>query len=178
MRQPAAHAVRQAILELGSEAAAQRKSKRDLLDLRFIRNARRHWSDFAMADSSGRELTYGKALTATLLVKRWMSRERPDEEMIGLLLPPSVGGALANIGITMAGKVPVNLNFTAGREAMSAAIEKCGIRSVVTSKVFLAKAKLEQPEGAVFIEDILAKASSVEKMWALRAARLAPAKME
>jgi acyl-[acyl-carrier-protein]-phospholipid O-acyltransferase/long-chain-fatty-acid--[acyl-carrier-protein] ligase len=43
--------------------------------------------------------------------------------------------------------------------------------------MFLAKAKLEPPEGAVFIEDILAKAGSFEKVWALAAARLAPAKM-
>ena len=34
--------------------------------------------------------------------------------------PPS-GGALANIGVSMAGKVPVNLNFTAGQEAMASA---------------------------------------------------------
>ncbi len=177
MLRPAAHNVRQAILELCSDAAAQRKSNQDLLDLRFIRNARRHWSDFAMADSSGRELTYGQALTASLLVARWMSRERPHEEMIGLLLPPSVGGALANIGITMAGKVPVNLNFTAGREAMAAAIEKCHIQSVVTSKIFLAKAKLDGVDGGVFIEDILAKAGGIEKLWALLSARLAPPKM-
>ena len=100
-----------------------------------------------MADSTGRELTYGQALTASLLVARWMQRERRDEEMIGVLLPPSVGGALANIGITLAGKVPVNLNFTAGREAMASAIEQCGIRTVVTSKVFLAKAKLDTIDG-------------------------------
>ena len=39
--------------------------------------------------------------------------------MIGLMLPASVGGALANIGALMAGRVPVNLNFTAGPEAMA-----------------------------------------------------------
>ena len=45
--------------------------------------------------------------------------------MIGVLLPPSVAGALVNVGITLAGRVPVNLNFTAGPEAMAAARERC-----------------------------------------------------
>ena len=50
---------------------------------------------------------------------------------------------MVNIGATLAGRVPVNLNFTAGSEAMAAAIEQCGIRTIVTSKVFLAKAGIE-----------------------------------
>ena len=39
-----------------------------------------------------------------------------------MLLPPSVAGALVNVGVTLAGRVPVNLNFTAGPEAMAAAM--------------------------------------------------------
>src|SRR3954454_18606482 len=129
-----------------------------------------------MADSSGRELTYGEALTGGRLVANWIRGKRRDEEMIGVLLPPSVGGALANVGITMAGKVSVNLNFTAGREGMASAVAQCGIRTVVTSKVFLVKAKMDDLDGAVFIEDILA-AGAVSKVCALLAARLLPARM-
>src|SRR5260221_3826446 len=58
LRQPSAHEVRQAILELGSEAIARRKNREDLLDLRFIRSARTNLSRLPMAASSGRELTY------------------------------------------------------------------------------------------------------------------------
>jgi acyl-[acyl-carrier-protein]-phospholipid O-acyltransferase / long-chain-fatty-acid--[acyl-carrier-protein] ligase len=175
LRQPSAHQVRQAILQLSSEAVALRKNRGDLLDLRFIRAARKNWSRLAMADSSGRELTYGKALTASRLVANWMRTHRRGEEKIGVLLPPSVGGALANIGISMAARVPVNLNFTAGRESMAAAIEQCRIRTVVTSKVFLAKAKIESMEGAVYIEDILAAAGKPAQLLALLEARLLPA---
>src|SRR5207247_9207639 len=103
------------------------------------------------------------------LVANWMRKHRRDQQMIGVLLPPSVGGALANIGITMAGKVPVNLNFTAGREGMASAIGQCRIRTVVTSKVFLSKAKIEGVEGAVFIEDILAEAGKTAKLRGLLA---------
>ena len=34
--------------------------------------------------------------------------------MVGILLPPSVGGAITNIAFLLAGKTPVNLNFTIG----------------------------------------------------------------
>jgi acyl-[acyl-carrier-protein]-phospholipid O-acyltransferase/long-chain-fatty-acid--[acyl-carrier-protein] ligase len=97
--------------------------------------------------------------------------------MIGLLLPPSVGGALANVAATIAGRVPVNLNFSAGREAMLSAIAQCGLRTVLTSKAFLEKAKIEAPEGAVFLEDLLGKTSKFEKARAAVVARFLPARL-
>ncbi len=172
-----AHQVRQSILELGSRAAEQRKSGGDLLPLRFIRTARKKWSKFAMADSSGRELTYGRALAGSLLIAQWMRREHRSEAMLGVLLPSTVGGALTNIAISLAGKVPVNLNFTAGSEAMAYAVAQCHIRTTVTSRTFLSKAKIEAPAGAVFIEDVLARAGKFAKLRAYLAARLLPAPM-
>jgi acyl-[acyl-carrier-protein]-phospholipid O-acyltransferase/long-chain-fatty-acid--[acyl-carrier-protein] ligase len=171
-----AHAVRQAILELGSEAAAYAKSPRDRLDLQFIRTARSNWSGFAMADSSGRELSYGRTLAASLLLAKWAAKERPGEETIGVLLPPSIGGALANIGLTLAGRVTVNLNFTAGADAMRSAIAQCGIRTVVTSKALLEKTKLEAPEGAVMLEDLVRQAGPFDKLRAATLARCLPAR--
>ncbi|PYR64205.1 MAG: hypothetical protein DMF91_01045 [Acidobacteria bacterium] len=108
-----------------------------------------------MADSTGSELTYGKALAGSLALARWIRRRCSNERMVGVMLPASVGGVLANIATLMAGKVPVNLNFTAGREAIASAIEQCQIKTILTSRVFLAKAKIEKPEGACFLEDVM-----------------------
>ena len=171
-----AHDVRRAIQELATGAAEHRKSGSDLLHLRFIRNARKRWRQFAMADSTGRELRYGQALTGSLLVAKWLQRNRPEEKTIGLLLPPSVAGALANIGVAIGGRVPVNLNFTAGREAMTSAREQCGIRTTITSRTFLAKAKLEPMDGAVYIEDIFQSPGIFAKAAAGGAARFLPAR--
>ncbi len=107
----------------------------------------------------------------------WVRKNRRAEEMIGLLLPSSVGGALANTGVMIAGKVPVNLNFTAGRESMASAVEQCGIRTILTSKIFLAKAKLEAMDGMVYLEDVLGQMSAFEKLRALIAARMLPARL-
>lgn len=169
--------VRQAVTELASEAVAARKSADDLLSLRFIRTARRNWSRFAMADSSGLELTYGRALAASFLLARWLHTHCASEPMVGLLLPPSVGGALANIGVAMAGKTPVNLDFTAGGEVITSTIGQCHIRTIITSKKFLAKSMIDAMEGMVFLEDLLESGRGFARLRALLLARLAPARM-
>jgi acyl-[acyl-carrier-protein]-phospholipid O-acyltransferase / long-chain-fatty-acid--[acyl-carrier-protein] ligase len=169
--------VRLAIQELSAEAVALRKTPSDRLDLRMVQTARRNWGRLALADSTGRELTYGRVLAAGIMVSNWVRRACPGEEAIGVMLPASVGGALVNVGATLAGVMPVNLNFTAGREAIASAIAQCGIRTVVTSRQFLAKAKIEAMEGMVFLEDVLAGIGGFEKLRALAAARFVPARM-
>src|SRR5262249_54592613 len=110
-----AEQVRHAIAELASAAAEYRRTKRDLLHLRFMRMAKRRWFARCIADSTGRTLSYGKVLVGSRLLARWLRRHRPHDKMVGLVLPASVAGALANIAVLLAGKVPVNVNFTAGR---------------------------------------------------------------
>jgi acyl-[acyl-carrier-protein]-phospholipid O-acyltransferase/long-chain-fatty-acid--[acyl-carrier-protein] ligase len=168
-----AHDVRQSIAELASEAVELRKRKSDVLDLRFVQTARKNWSKFAMADSTGKELTYGKALIGAAMIREWALHAdcAGEHRMVGVLLPSSVGGALANLGITLAGKAPVNLNFTAGKAAMESAVEQCGIRTILTSRMFLAKAKLEEMPGMVFLEDVLKKQNKIR---AFLLARFAP----
>jgi acyl-[acyl-carrier-protein]-phospholipid O-acyltransferase/long-chain-fatty-acid--[acyl-carrier-protein] ligase len=127
-----------------------------------------------MADSTGRELTFGRALVGSLLLARAIRRAVPAGASIGLLLPASVGGALTNIAASIAGRVPVNLNFTAGRDAMAAAIERCDIAVVLTSRAFLSKAGIPQMAGMVFLEDVLRQTSALSRIATLIAARLLP----
>src|SRR5215468_10471806 len=148
--------MRQAILELGSEAFRHRRTTNDLLHIRFLRAARRHWRKACVADSTGAHLRYWQALVGSLAFSDWFKRERPADKMIGVMLPASVAGVLVNIGALFAGKVPVNLNFTAGPEATESALGQCGITTIVTSRRFVEKAKLPQRPGMVFVEDIAA----------------------
>ncbi len=170
-----AEAVRQVIAELGSEAVTHRRTASDLLQVRLIRMTKKHWFRRCMADSTGQALSHGKVLIGSLLLARWLRRQRRDEQNIGLMLPASAAGALANLAVTLASKVPVNLNFTAGREALTAALVQCGIRTILTSRTFLKKAQLEERTGMVYIEDLLASFSSFQKIWTSLVAFLTPA---
>jgi acyl-[acyl-carrier-protein]-phospholipid O-acyltransferase/long-chain-fatty-acid--[acyl-carrier-protein] ligase len=172
-----AEEARLAIAELGSAATQHRRTARDLLHLRFIETAKRRWFSFCIADSTGRELTYGKALLGSVLLSHWLRTHCAQDSMLGLMLPASVAGALANIATLLAAKVPVNLNFTAGREALTSAIQQCGIRTILTSRTFLAKAKIDELEGMVFVEDIMKEISSVQKIWTAIATFLLPSRL-
>ncbi|HEX9365889.1 MAG TPA: acyl-[ACP]--phospholipid O-acyltransferase, partial [Vicinamibacterales bacterium] len=152
---PAAE-VRVALMAVGAQAATARRGRREVLGRQFIRSAKRHWGSFCIADSGTAPLTYGRALVASLLLSRWIRRQTPGQARIGLLLPASVGGALANIATALAGKTSVNLNFTAGRDGMAGAIERCGITTILTSRKFVARAEIAPIEGMVFLEDVMA----------------------
>jgi acyl-[acyl-carrier-protein]-phospholipid O-acyltransferase/long-chain-fatty-acid--[acyl-carrier-protein] ligase len=118
-------------------------------------------------------LTYGKTLAATILFAWKLRREHPGEEKFGIMLPASTAAALTNLGIVLAGRVPVNLNFTIGQEAMNSAIAQCGIKTIFTSQKFLAKAKLESLPGMCFVEGAL-RFSKAQQLAAFLAARFCP----
>ena len=112
----------------------------------------------AFADSRTPRVSYFKALAGALAIARALRPRWEGQSVVGILLPSSVGGSLVNLAATLAGKTVVNLNFTAGRAGMESAAAQAGLRTVVTSRAFLEKAKLEPPSGLemIFVEDILA----------------------
>jgi len=171
---PAAE-VRVALMAVGAHATSMRRGPRDVLGREFIASAKRHWGAFCVADSGTAPLTYGRTLTAVLLLSRWLRRNATAEPNVGVLLPASVGGSLANLAIAVAGKASVNLNFTAGAGAMSSAIERCGIKSILTSRKFLAKAEIAPLDGMVFLEDVVASFSPSAKAAMLVVAYVTPA---
>jgi acyl-[acyl-carrier-protein]-phospholipid O-acyltransferase/long-chain-fatty-acid--[acyl-carrier-protein] ligase len=166
---------RLALTALGSRLALERRPPDETLGRQFVRTAKHQWRSFCMADSNGQRLTFGRALVASLLLARSIQTRASRERNIGLLLPASVGGALANVATSLAGKVPVNLNFTAGREAMASAIARCEVKTILTSRIFLSKAGLETLDGMVFLEDVLKTMSAGAKVRMLAVARLLPA---
>jgi acyl-[acyl-carrier-protein]-phospholipid O-acyltransferase/long-chain-fatty-acid--[acyl-carrier-protein] ligase len=165
---------RQAVVHLSAQAALHRRSDQQPLCETFVSTARRNWRRFSMADSLGRVLNFGQVLVGSLLFRRDVVRRCASEAMIGLLLPPSVPAALLNIAISMAGKVPVNLNYTASTEALDIAIDRSEIRTIYTSAQFLEKAGLARRDGMVFVEDVSRSFTATRKLAAAFLARLTP----
>jgi acyl-[acyl-carrier-protein]-phospholipid O-acyltransferase/long-chain-fatty-acid--[acyl-carrier-protein] ligase len=168
-------ALRAKVMELATQAAIDRRQPHDTLGRRFVAAARKQWGKLGTADSFGKELTFGRTLVAAQLLRRWLDSHAKNEPMVGLLLPNSVGAGLANLAVTLSGRTAVNLNFTAGPASMASAISQCGIRTVLTSKLFLVKQKIDPPQGAVYIEELLPKFSKLEKAIAFLEARFLPA---
>lgn len=170
--------VRQRVAELSCDWFDSRKARRRPLGEYFIRAARQNWGRRAVADTSGKALNYGRTLAGGVALSSKLERVIGEEEHIGLLLPPSVGGVLANLALSFLGRVPVNLNYTAAEASLKSAIDQCGIATIVTSRAFLEKVPtVPRLEGMIFLEDILPTISGAEKIAALVKARFFPARL-
>ena len=149
--------VRQCVQELMAEAWTHRKPHMRLLQRAFVRTAHRHPLRFAMADAQSPKVTFASALMRTVFLARRLRKVWAGQPMVGLLLPPSVPGALVNFAALLMGKVPVNLNYTVSEETLASCIRQCGIKTVLTSRKFLDKVKLKVPGQTVFLEEVAAK---------------------
>ena len=167
--------VRQAVQELTAEAWTYRRKRMRTLHRSFIRTARVVPFRFAMADAQGTKLNFAGALTRTVFLARRLKKVWAGQEMVGLLLPPSVPGALVNFATLLCGKVPVNLNYTLSSEALTSCARQCGIKTILTSKAFLERVKLQVPGKIVLLENVAAQPGVREKLAALGMAWLLPA---
>jgi acyl-[acyl-carrier-protein]-phospholipid O-acyltransferase/long-chain-fatty-acid--[acyl-carrier-protein] ligase len=169
--------VRRAVQDLGAEAFARRKKSMHTLSQSFIYSARRHPFRFAMADGQRPKLNWFSALVGALVLARRLRKQWREQEMVGILLPPSVPGALVNYAAMLLGKVPVNLNYTVSNETLASCAQQCNLKTIVTARVFLEKVKIQAPGEIIFIEDVAKGAGFAERAAAALAASLLPAKV-
>ena len=161
--------VRIAVCELSCESFNLLKGRKRTLNARFVRRARQFWFRRAISDTAGKELSFGNVLVGAIALGDVLRTEcDAEEEMVGIVLPASVGGALANIAVTLMGRIPVNLNFTASTGAVASAIEQCKIRTVISSRQFVDKVPgFTLPEGTLFLEDLVANVSTPSRVKAV-----------
>lgn len=137
---------------------------RDTLQESIIHTCKNHSSKFAFADSSGAKVTYGEALAKSLFLTGRLKPAWEGQEKVGILVPPSVGGALVNWAALLMGKIPVNLNYTLSEEGIASCIEQCGITDVVVSGKLMERLKLKLPGRVHVLEDMVKNPSLGEKL--------------
>jgi acyl-[acyl-carrier-protein]-phospholipid O-acyltransferase / long-chain-fatty-acid--[acyl-carrier-protein] ligase len=171
--------VHDAVLELAASATDAYAPIRGSAGRCFARSARQHWKNLAIADSSGKKLTFGKTLTAALLLRKKFTKVLAgDPEEIGILLPPSAGGALVNLALALEGRVAVNLNYTSSVNSLKSAMEQAGIRTLITSRKFMEKfPDTPHPERVLYAEDLAAGFSTPTKLLTLLKAKCLPLPM-
>ena len=155
---------------------ALRKSDRRPLHRAFIKAMRRHPFRLAMADQTRPHVSCLQALIGAIVLARALKTHWQDQQHVGLLLPPTVAGALTNVAATLAGRTSVNLNYTVGKAGLESAVRQANLRTIVTSRKFVEKAKLELPDGPtiLWLEDIAATIGGPQKAMAAALALLAP----
>jgi acyl-[acyl-carrier-protein]-phospholipid O-acyltransferase/long-chain-fatty-acid--[acyl-carrier-protein] ligase len=167
--------VREAVTELSTRYYESLKPKRRPLGEDFVRVARRNWGRPAITDSTGRRLTYGQTLVSVLALRSLLRPSAETGEKVGILLPPSAGGALVNLALTLDRRIPVNLNYSAPAASVASAADQCGLRTTITSRAFVDRVPgLAVPGRQVFVEDLVDALSPGRKLFALLEALLVP----
>ena len=171
--------VRQAVQDLGTAAWAFRKAACRPLHAAFIRGMRRHPFRLMLADGMRPHVSGLEALAGAIALARALRPSWRGQASVGILLPPSVAGAMANFAATLAGRTSVNLNYTGGRAGIESAVRQAGLQTVVTSRTFIERAKLDLPDGVqpLWVEDVAAAIGRGSRLWAFLLALLAPPRL-
>lgn len=129
-----------ALLDLGATAFHQRPVLRRHLAREIVRAlAKRPWhEELVDRTAERRAMTSAQLLAAAAAFSRRIRRTIP-EKRIGVVLPPGAGAHIVNLAIACAGKVPVNLNFTAGKAAIEASLRLGEIKTIITADAMRAK---------------------------------------
>jgi acyl-[acyl-carrier-protein]-phospholipid O-acyltransferase/long-chain-fatty-acid--[acyl-carrier-protein] ligase len=171
--------VRRAVQDMGETAWRLRMADSRPLYHRFVHAMRRHPFRLAFADTTRPHLSRLRALAGTIALARAFCPHWDGQPRVGILLPPSVAGALTNFAVTLSGRISVNLNYTAGGAGLESAARQAGLRTVVTSRGFLDRAKVKLPKDIqpLWMEEIAGTIGRPAWLMALLLAAFAPLRL-
>ena len=143
-----------------------------MLQHKFISNAKAHPNKIAIIEkTTGNDLSYGRALLASLILSRRF--RKLERGRIGIMLPTGSGATLAVVGSLMASLTPVMINYSTGaKKNCRYAQDKCDFKTIITARALLKRVGCDELPEMVFIEDILASLGSIEKGLALVKSKL------
>lgn len=171
------HELRQAVVQLGASAVQQSADEQLPISRTFIRRCKERLKKPKVADTLGGELSGGDVLARALVLRRLLLRHvlAKDEKYVGLLLPPSAPGFLANMAVALDRRIAINLNYTVSEEVMNECIRIAGIKHVLTSRRFMDKLNLKLNAEVVYLEDLKDKPTLLDKAAAGLATYVLPA---
>ncbi|HTY21431.1 MAG TPA: AMP-binding protein, partial [Geobacteraceae bacterium] len=143
-----------------------------LLHHRFIEVAKKYGDKpFVKDRTTARTVTYKRGLIGSLILAEKLKIYEPG--FIGIMMPNSAGTVLTILGALFSGRVPVMINYSTGAEQNCVyARKKCDFKTIITSKVFLAKINCPALPGMVFMEDLIKQISGLDKARAAIKSRL------
>ncbi|SON58383.1 Bifunctional protein aas [Hartmannibacter diazotrophicus] len=128
----------------------------------------------AVEDPVSGALTYRKLLVGARALGGKLTGFAPVGGAVGVLLPTANGTVATVLALASAGRVPAMINFTAGVANILSACRTSGVETILTSRVFIEKGKLDKliaglegHVGIVYLEDIRGDITLADKLGAL-----------
>lgn len=148
--------VREELLKLGEICFSRRPFLGGHLAEACVRGLKRN--PFATAIIDGMDhstLSRGKLLGVAAAFSRYLRENFPDDR-IAIVLPPGKGAVVANLAVALAGKIPVNLNFTSGRASIESACRRANLRVAISATPFIQRlSEFPWPERVLKLDEIL-----------------------
>jgi acyl-[acyl-carrier-protein]-phospholipid O-acyltransferase/long-chain-fatty-acid--[acyl-carrier-protein] ligase len=138
----------------------------------LIEAARTHGSNrVAVEDPVSGRLTYRRLLIGAAILGRKLMPYTAEGQPLGVMLPNANGAAVTIIALMSAGRIPALINFSAGEANIRAACRAAKLDTVVTSRAFVQRGKLEAVVAAlsqevkfVYLEDIRAGVTLADRL--------------
>jgi acyl-[acyl-carrier-protein]-phospholipid O-acyltransferase/long-chain-fatty-acid--[acyl-carrier-protein] ligase len=148
--------VREELLKLGEFCFSRRPSLDRHLAEQCLRGLKRSPFATAVIDGmDGSKLSRAKLLGAAAAFSRYLRKQFFDDR-IAIVLPASKGSMLANLAVTVANKVPVDLNFTMGRAANESCCRRANLRVAISATPFMERLKdFPWPERILKLDEVL-----------------------
>src|SRR5213594_700420 len=169
--------MREELLKLGEVCFNRRPSLDRHLAEECVRGLKRRPFATAVIDGTDHtELSRSKLLGAAAALSRYLRKEFSDER-IAIVLPASKGSMLANLAVTLADKVPVDLNFTMGRAANESCCKRASLRVAISATQFMERLKdFPWPERILKLDELLPPMKGQIILWWI-ISLLAPARL-
>jgi acyl-[acyl-carrier-protein]-phospholipid O-acyltransferase/long-chain-fatty-acid--[acyl-carrier-protein] ligase len=129
-----------------------------------------------LSDALGTSLSYRKLILGAQVLSRKLENGTEVGENIGVLLPNSAGVAVVILALQTIGRVPAMLNFSAGSSNVLSSMKAANVKTVLTSRAFIEKGKLDKLRDAiateatvVYLEDVRNSIALMDKVRGLMA---------
>jgi acyl-[acyl-carrier-protein]-phospholipid O-acyltransferase / long-chain-fatty-acid--[acyl-carrier-protein] ligase len=158
--------VREELLKLGEFCFSQRRALDRHLAEECVRGLKRKPFATAVIDGTDQsKLSRAKLLGAAAALSRHLRKEFSDER-IAIVLPASKGSMLANLAVTLAAKVPVDLNFTIGRAANQSCCKRAKLRVAISATQFMERLEdFPWPECVLKLDELMPRMKRQIILW-------------
>ncbi|MGE4544003.1 MAG: acyl-[ACP]--phospholipid O-acyltransferase [Pedobacter sp.] len=181
-READARQVKAAVFHLSIETWKYYSDTFDTLDVSWLKRVKKDMGSTCIIDADGTSFSGTRLLGACLAISKQLAKLVGEVRNVGVLLPPSAGGIMANLSLLMRAKTVVNLNYTAGADIMAKCMNKAEIKTVVTSERFLTRLRAKgfdldaafEGRQVVYLEDVRRNLNRVALLLCLIMARVLP----
>src|SRR4051812_26096151 len=134
------------------------------------------WKRVAVEDPVTGSLSYKRMLIGANVLGKKLMPLAAEGKALGVMLPNANGAVVTILAVMSAGRVPAMINFTAGAANILAACKAAEVTTIVTSRAFVEKGKLDavaaqlaQAVNVVYLEDVRATVTTSDKLRGLLA---------